>query len=184
MFQTSVIASGSKGNCFLVRTENTHILIDMGVTFKYFCNCMDSLGLDPYKIDAIFVSHEHNDHVGGVGVLNRKTSAQIHMTLPTLTYSEKKLGNLRSEPIIFETGDKITVNDLVINPFSSSHDAVDGCNFIIYTVDNPERKLAIVTDTGYATKLLKNNLSQVTTMILESNHDVHMLKTGPYEWYL
>ena len=184
MFQTSVIASGSKGNCFLVRTADTQILIDIGITFRAYGTAMEQLGLDPYKIDAVFISHEHSDHVGGVGVLNRKTAAPIYITQPTLIYSEKKMGNLRTEPNIFESGIKIMIKDLVILPFPSSHDAVDGCNFIIHTADDPKRKLAVVTDTGYATKLLKNHLSQVSTMILESNHDLQMLKTGPYEWYL
>lgn len=183
-FLTSVLSSGSKGNCFLVRYKNTQILIDVGVTFKYYANCMEILGLDPHKLDAIFISHEHSDHVGGAGVMHRKTSAPIYISQPTWVYSEKKIGKMTSTPIFFKTNTDFIVSELVVHPFSSVHDAIDGSNFLIFPVDKPDDKLAIVTDCGYSTNLLKNNLKKTSTIILESNHDVQMLKTGPYEWHL
>jgi phosphoribosyl 1,2-cyclic phosphodiesterase len=184
MFQTSVLASGSKGNCFLVKNKDTQILIDAGITFKNYQNCMTKLDLDPYKLDAIFISHEHSDHVGGAGVIHRKTNVPIYISQPTFTYSQKKIGNINTEPIFFDTGDYVQVKDLIVHPFASSHDAIDSCNFIVYPTDDDTKKLAIVTDCGFATNLLRNNLKKVTTIIIESNHDVQMLKTGPYEWYL
>jgi phosphoribosyl 1,2-cyclic phosphodiesterase len=191
-FQVSVLASGSKGNCFLVKCKDTTILIDAGITYKNYAYCLSELGLDPLSLGAIFISHEHTDHVGGAGVLHRKTGAPIYISAPTLMYSQKKIGNVLIDPITFDSGENIIINDIMIHPFASSHDAVDGCNFILYPYPTPidsgtdaiASSLAIVTDTGYATKLLKNNLSKVTTIVLESNHDLQMLKTGPYDWHL
>jgi len=184
MFSASVITSGSKGNCIFVKNADTQIIVDAGMSFKYYAQCMNDLGLDPKKLDAIFISHEHSDHVGGAGVLHRKTLAPIYISTPTYTYSTKKIGNLLKEPFFFETGDNIRVGDLIIHPFNSPHDAVDSCNFIIHPVDDDRKQLLIATDLGFAHNLLKSNIRKATTIILESNHDVKMLKEGPYEWYL
>jgi phosphoribosyl 1,2-cyclic phosphodiesterase len=88
------------------------------------------------------------------------------------------------KPCIFEVGNYIQIGSLIVHPFISSHDAVDSSNFIINAKERESKKLAIATDLGYAHNLLKNYLKQATTIILESNHDVEMLRTGPYEWYL
>ena len=184
MFQTSVLMSGSKGNCFLVKYEDTQIIIDAGITYKKYAQFLSELNLDPDKLDAIFISHEHGDHVAGAGVLHRKTGAPLYFTNSTYTYSQKQLGNLQFPPVFFNVGDYINIGDLIIHPFFSAHDAIDSCNFLIYPESDDQRKLAIVTDLGHAHILLKNYLSKATTIILESNHDVTMLKNGPYEWYL
>ena len=184
MFQTSVITSGSKGNCVLVKNAGTQIIIDAGISFKYYAKSMNELGLDPTNLDAIFISHEHSDHVGGAGILHRKTQAPLYISHPTFIYSEKKIGKINQEPFFFDTGDFIQVGSLIIQPFNSPHDAVDSCNFLIHPVDNDKKQLLLATDLGFAHNLLKNNLKKATTIIIESNHDVKMLKDGPYEWYL
>ena len=184
MFQTSVITSGSKGNCILVKNGSTNIVIDAGMSFKHYAQCMTNIGLDPTKLDAIFVSHEHSDHVGGAGILHRKTKSPIYISHPTFVYSEKKIGKLYDEPYYFEIGEYIKVGSLIVHPFNSPHDAVDSCNFLIHPVDDDKKQLLIATDLGFAHNLLKVNLKKATTIILESNHDVKMLREGPYEWYL
>jgi len=184
MFQTSVLSSGSKGNCFLVKNGSTQILIDAGITYKKYSQAMIDLGLDPNKLDAIIISHEHSDHVGGAGVLHRKTNSPIYITEPTWKDSIKKIGNMNAEPHFFDTGDFMHIGSLIIHSFTSSHDAADSNNFIIHPHDDDKKQLLIATDLGFAHNLLKYNLSKATTIVLESNHDVQMLKTGPYEWYL
>ncbi|MCL2062873.1 MAG: MBL fold metallo-hydrolase [Candidatus Cloacimonetes bacterium] len=184
MFQTSVITSGSKGNCVFVKNGHTQIVIDAGISFKYFSKCLTDLGLDCLKLDGIFISHEHSDHVGGAGILHRKTAAPIYISHPTFIYSEKKIGKINQEPFFFETGNYIQVGSLIIHPFNSPHDAIDSCNFLIHPVDDDKRQLLIATDMGFAHNLLKVNLKKATTIVLESNHDVKMLRDGPYEWYL
>jgi len=184
MFQTSVLMSGSKGNCFLVKYKSTQIIIDAGITYKKYCLYLNQLKLDTKKLDAIFISHEHIDHISGAGVLHRKTEAPLYLTKATFTYSKKMLNELLSPPVLFKIGDYIHINDLIIHPFISPHDAIDSCNFFIYPKDNNSKKLIIATDLGHPHKLLKNYLSQSTTIILESNHDTTMLLKGPYDWYL
>ena len=184
MFQTSIITSGSKGNSVLVKNRNTQIVIDAGMSFKYYANCMNNMNLDPLKLDGIFITHEHSDHVGGAGVLHRKTQAPIYISKPTYTYSINKIGKINEEPIYIETGHYVKVGSLIVHSFNSPHDAIDSCNFIIHPDDNDRKQLLIATDLGFAHNLLKNKLSKATTIILESNHDVTMLKNGPYEWYL
>jgi len=182
--KTSILASGSKGNCFYISHKDTTILIDVGVTFKYYCECLGQLNLDPQRLDAIFISHEHGDHVNGAGVMHRKTNAPIYLSEPTMMYSLKKIGSLNAQPKNFDIGKDVIIKDLTIHPFTSSHDAIDSCHFLVHPTGDPAKTLAIVTDCGYPTTLLKENLAKSTTIILESNHDVTMLKTGPYEWYL
>ncbi|MCK9328935.1 MAG: MBL fold metallo-hydrolase [Candidatus Cloacimonetes bacterium] len=184
MFQTSVITSGSKGNCILVKNNDTHILIDAGISFKKFSEFMTELQLDPLKIDAIFISHEHTDHVCGAGVLHRKIKAPIFITPDTYNCATKKIGKIHFEPHFFDIGSSLQIGSLIVNPFLSSHDAVDSCNFVIHPFDNDNKQLTIATDLGFAHNLLKNYLKQSSTIILESNHDVDMLMNGPYEWHL
>ena len=184
MFQTSVLTSGSKGNCILVKNHDTQIVIDAGISYIRYATFMKEIGLDPLKLDAIFISHEHSDHVSGAGILHRKTKAPIYITEPTFRYSENKIGKLHSEPKFFESGDHITLGNLVIHPFNSSHDAIDSNNFLINPIDNEEKKLVIAIDLGFAHNLLKHHLKRANTIILESNHDVQMLRDGPYDWHL
>jgi len=180
----SVLASGSKGNCFYITHLGTTILIDAGVTYKYYCECLSELRLDPQRLDAIFISHEHGDHVNGAGVMHRKTNAPIYLSEPTMMYSLKKIGTLNAQPINFDIGKDVVIKDLTIHPFTSSHDAIDSCHFLVHPTGDRTKTLAVVTDCGYPTTLLKENLIKSSTIILESNHDVYMLKTGPYDWHL
>jgi phosphoribosyl 1,2-cyclic phosphodiesterase len=186
MFCTSVLASGSKGNCFFIKNNDTQILIDAGISHKNYAAALETLGVNHYKLDCIFISHLHHDHVSGVGVIGRKTGANIYVSNQNYYYFlEKKLINENTQnTITFKTGDQIIVGDLIVHPFSSSHDSIDSCNFIISCAHDNEKKMAIVTDTGYATELLKHNLKNVSIIIIESNHDITMLKNGPYDWKL
>jgi len=176
--------SGSKGNCFLVKDEKTQILVDAGITYKKYTEFMTELKCDPLDLAGILISHEHSDHISGAGVLHRKTKTPLYISQNALPCIDKYLGTLVQEPITFLVGDYIEVGSLIIHPFISSHDAIDSCNFLIYPQHEEERKLAIVTDLGIAHNLLKKYLSSCSTIILESNHDVSMLKKGPYPWPL
>jgi phosphoribosyl 1,2-cyclic phosphodiesterase len=185
-FQTSVLASGSKGNCFFVRNGDTQILIDAGITHKYYFNALTNLNINPNKLDAIFLSHLHSDHISGSGVISRKTGCPIYVSSKNrLYFLAKKLIHEDSQNLLtFKNGENIIINNILIQPFSSSHDSLDSCNFMIKKDDNSTQNLIIVTDTGYATNQLKHKLKSATTIIIESNHDVKMLRNGPYDWHL
>jgi phosphoribosyl 1,2-cyclic phosphodiesterase len=184
MFQTAVLASGSKGNCILVRTNETKILIDAGLSGKKIWNAMEKLSLKEEKLNALFISHDHSDHIKGAGIVARKMKIPLYITQETYRYGQKHLGIIDSYLTHFEVGDRIVVGDIMIQTFPSSHDAVDSCNFVITQAENESAKLAVCTDLGYSTRLTLNRISGTTTLILESNHDEDMLHNGPYPWDL
>jgi phosphoribosyl 1,2-cyclic phosphodiesterase len=184
MFKTAVLASGSKGNCFLVKTENTKILVDAGLSVKKTVQQMQSLLLTYEKINAVIISHDHNDHIKGAGALTRKLGVPLYISQKTYLASKKKLGTIKHGLVHFENGNSFVIGDLEIHPFASSHDTADGSNFVIMKLGDEKRKLGIVTDLGYPSRLTIQRLTGVTTIILESNHDEKMLLEGPYPWEL
>ncbi|GAB1468497.1 MBL fold metallo-hydrolase [Candidatus Cloacimonadota bacterium] len=184
MFQTTVIASGSKGNCVLVQTASTAILLDAGVSMYRILETMVALHIDPAKLAAIVVSHEHGDHIRSVGAVSRKLKIPIMINRPTLSFCGDRLGNVGERLVIFHTGSSFTIGDITVEAFSASHDAAEGCNFCTYPTDEPSRKLGIATDLGYPSNLSVVKLSGASTLILESNHDETMLMNGPYDWHL
>jgi len=202
MFQTAVLASGSKGNCSLVKTDKTAVLIDAGLSFVRICSAMNQLSLDPQSIEAVVVSHEHSDHIKGIGPLCRKLKIPLFITKDTFEASRLRNEKLPADVEFFKSGDNFHIGDLRIHPFPSSHDAVDSCNFVITQEETEinsiplpidqktdatvtsQHKLGVVTDLGFCSKLLINKLKNITTIILESNHDYNMLMSGCYPWHL
>lgn len=184
MFQTSVLASGSKGNSILIRTNKTAILLDAGLSGKKIFSLLESINVDPSDLKGLIVSHEHSDHIGGAGVLCRKL--QIPLYASKLTYSSccQRLGKLPQGTQYFEVGKEFVINDIIIRTFPSSHDVIDGSNFVFFKQRDENRKLAVVTDSGYSSRLMLHNLQKSTSIILESNHDLQMLLNGPYPPYL
>lgn len=184
MFQTSVLASGSKGNSILVRSAETAILVDAGLAGKTIFAALESLRIPKESIKAILVSHEHSDHSKGAGIIARALKIPIYMNEGTYEGCAEKLGKLPQAPIFFETGSTFEIRDLVVHSFTSSHDAIESCNFTIRKGEDEERKLGVATDLGYATRLTVNRLKGCTTLVLESNHDEEMLLNGSYDWAL
>lgn len=184
MFQTSVLASGSKGNAILVRTEEASVLLDAGIAAKKIFLALEQLGLDRRDISAVLVSHEHSDHVRGVGAIARMLRIPVYMNDETHRNCAHRIGRMPRSVCPFETGTTFAIRDLVIHPFASSHDAAESCNFTFMKMEENERKLGVATDLGFPTALALNKLKNCTTLILESNHDVRMLMDGPYEWFL
>ncbi len=186
MFQVSMLYSGSRGNACLVRTLKTKLVVDVGFSGKRFLQCLQWLDLEAAKVQAILVSHEHSDHIAAVGIVARKLQIPVYLTQETYQKCKHKLGKLPQGFKSFVSGERFQIGDLEIDPFASSHDAVDPCNFIFAKQgDRQKRKLGLATDTGYISKLLVSKLQACTTLILESNHDEHILLTsGNYPWEL
>lgn len=181
MFQTSVLMSGSRGNAVLVRTEETAVLLDAGVSGKAIFAVLDTLQIERSSIKAILVSHEHSDHVQGVGIIARALKIPVYINEDTYEWCQHKLGKLPFEPVFFETGGSFEIQNLLVHPFSSSHDAADSCNFTFRRAGDEDRKLGVATDLGYPTRLTIEKLKHCSTLVLESNHDPDMLISGPYE---
>jgi phosphoribosyl 1,2-cyclic phosphodiesterase len=178
MFQTSVLASGSKGNAILVRSRDTSIIVDAGISMKRIYAALEQLKVPRESVKAVLVSHEHSDHTRGAGAICRNLKIPIMITPDTYAYCSHKLGALHDRLYYFETGTAFEIGDILVHPFSSSHDAVDSSNFCF---EHDDKKLGIAIDLGYPTRLTIHKLSGAHTLILESNHDLKMLMEGPYE---
>ncbi len=186
MFQVAMLYSGSKGNACLVKTDKTKLVVDIGFSGKRFLQSLSELSLDCKKLDAVVVSHEHSDHIAAVGIVARKLNLPVYLTERTYASCKERLGRLPRGVKYFVSGKKFEIGDVDIDPFTSSHDAVDPCNFVFTKQEDlAERKLALATDNGYISKILLHKLKDCTTLILESNHDKNILLTsGNYPWEL
>lgn len=173
-----LLSSGSKGNSCLVMSKDAKILIDLGTTSQYVCNELDKLGISPKEIDAILVSHTHSDHIGGLKVFLKKYHTKIFVTETLKELLEKEIGTFDYELYQDKVG---IIKDITINIIKTSHDAKGSIGFII---KNKNKSMVYITDTGYINKKYFDDLKNKNLYILESNHDVYMLKNGPYPYYL
>jgi len=171
-----VLGSGSKGNCTYVGSGATEILIDAGFSGIEIERRLSSIGSDISRIKAILITHEHGDHLQGVGVLSRKHGLPVYANEQTRAAADKVIGNLHSfKP--FATGRPFILEGLTIHPFAVSHDTVDPVGF---TIDDGANRFGYCTDTGMISRLIHRHLSPCQGLVLECNHDPDMLKNGPY----
>lgn len=178
-FRLTVLGSGSSGNCSLISSQDTHLLIDAGFSGKEICARLTARGFDPSHLTAILVTHEHSDHVRSVHTLSRKFGIPIFSTQGTFSVAlrEKKF----SDWYEIVPGRSIQLGTMCVHPISLPHDAVDPVGFRI-ECDN--RVLGHITDFGYASGLVMESLKGCDTLLIEANHDLDMLKEGPYPWSL
>jgi phosphoribosyl 1,2-cyclic phosphodiesterase len=175
-----VLASGSRGNATLVCSEKTRVLVDAGTTCKELKRRLDATPVQAKSLDAVLITHEHNDHVSAAGTLSRKFNLPAYMTRGTLENMPPAVGRCASITV-FDTGRCFEIGDLRIHPFATSHDAREPAGFII---ENNGLRLGICTDLGIATNLVKVRLTGCHGLVIEANHDVDMLLEGPYPWFL
>ena len=175
-----VLASGSKGNAIYVSDGGTAFLVDAGLSGIEIERRMHAAGLAIDRLSAIVVSHEHDDHLRGVGVLSRRYLLPVYISPRTEKAGSRRLGRLH-EIRHFETGRSFALDNLLIHPFATSHDAEDSAGF---TISQNGHKIGIATDLGIATAMIKEHLKKCVLLILESNHDPAMLIEGPYPWPL
>jgi phosphoribosyl 1,2-cyclic phosphodiesterase len=180
MIKVCVLASGSKGNATYISDGQTSVIVDSGLSAIGVERRLLSRGLDPASIDGIVVSHEHADHIQGVGVLSRRYGLPVYISESTLAAAKRLLGPLH-ESVNFHCGVSFFIGDLSFHPFSVSHDASDSVGF---TVQGGTNKMGIATDLGVATQLVCHHLRGCSLIILESNHDRKMLEEGPYPWHV
>jgi phosphoribosyl 1,2-cyclic phosphodiesterase len=176
----SVLASGSRGNATYISDGHTAILVDAGLSGVELQRRMTAKGLDPSRLDAILVSHEHTDHIHGVGVLSRRFGLTVYINDETRQASAKALGKLAGV-CPFTCGHSFAIGNLAIHPFSISHDAQDPAGF---TIGCDGAKVGLATDLGIATAVVRTHLAACDILVLEANHDTQMLIDGPYPWPL
>lgn len=179
-FSVCMLASGSKGNSIYISDSATSILVDAGLSGIEIERRLQLKGIDPNHLDAVLVSHEHTDHIGGVGVLSRRFNLPVFISRKTETAAISRIGTIAQKEY-FEQGSQFTIKTLTIHPFSTSHDAVDSSGF---TLSSNGIKIGIATDLGIATRMVKEHLKGCSLIILEANHDTDMLVNGPYPWHL
>ena len=180
MVKFCVLASGSSGNAALLATGKTRILIDAGLSMKELGRRLASIGENLAEIDAILITHEHSDHVAGLPVLARNRNLRAVMYLSRLTEPSIEWGGTRPERLeLFQSGGGFQVGDIAVQSFGIPHDAADPVGFAL---EAEGVRIAIATDLGYIPESIKFHLKRTDLLLLEANHDLDMLKVGPYPW--
>lgn len=176
------IASGSSGNCTYIGSDHTKILVDAGISGKKITEGLAELHLTGNDIDALFITHEHVDHIKGAGILSRRFDIPIFATADTWAAMEDSLGKIApSNKRIVYADEVCAVNDICVKPFAIPHDAAEPVG---YTIFGGEKKIALATDIGHVTDTIRENIEGSDLLLLESNHDVEMVKKGSYPWHL
>jgi len=182
MIKFCSLFSGSSGNCLFLNAGTTRVLIDAGISAKRITEALQSIGESPAGLSAILVSHEHSDHVRGIGVLSRKYNIPIYANEATWNGMESELGPvLAKNKMYFNTSREFEIGSVCIKAFPIPHDAAEPVGFNFF-IDN--KKITTATDIGHINKELLNCFLSSDLMLLESNHDIEMLKVGRYPWFL
>ncbi len=181
----TVLASGSKGNCTLVSSSGTHLLIDAGLSCRELLRRLLLCGHDPRYIDAILVTHEHADHIGGLRVLARRLKVPVYISGATYQAYQRVTRDAQGNRVVierreqFSPGSKFQIGDITVTPFTIPHDAVDPVGF---TLRSDGIKVGICTDLGYMPNNVRDHLRGCHILMIESNHDIEQLRGGPYPW--
>lgn len=182
MFNFYSLYSGSSGNSLLVESENTKILIDAGVSSKKIETSLTNLNIDPSSLDGLLVTHEHLDHVQGLGTFARKFDLPVYVNQQTLDAMPKQKDKINEKNIKkIKIEEQFEIGDMKIKPFSIPHDAANPCGFNILK-DN--KKISIATDIGHMTNEILKNLENSIFILLESNYDPEVLKFSKYPYTL
>ena len=172
-----VLASSSAGNCTFVSNGRTRILIDAGLSRKQTLERLAAAGEAPEALDAIIVTHEHSDHVAGLPALAKKLKIPVYLsrlTAPTIDW-----GGCQAKVEVFQAGCRLSIGDIRVDTFTIPHDAADPVGLCL---EADGMRIGFVTDLGYIPDSIMVHLRGVSFLLLESNHDLEMLKVGPYPW--
>jgi phosphoribosyl 1,2-cyclic phosphodiesterase len=182
MVTVSVLGSGSRGNATFIRTEHVRLLIDAGMSRKETARRLEMIGEDPNGIDAVFITHEHNDHAAGLKTLMKDLPVTAYVTygaLRALNTDQYELNGSKFVRVV--PGTVVTIGDVEVMPFRVPHDAAEP---VAFSVTCGGIKITQLTDIGYMPEFVANQLRGSQVLILESNHDLEMLRVGPYPWSL
>lgn len=182
MLKFCSLYSGSSGNSLFVESNNTKLLIDCGTSAKKIESALDSIDIDITNIDAILVTHEHSDHVQGLGTVSKKYNIPVFANYETWNAMEPQKAKIAcNNQKIFENDVEFQIGNLQIFPFSTPHDAANPCGF---NICNGNKKISIATDLGHMDDKLFNNLKDSSFMLLEANYDPEVLKVSKYPYIL
>jgi phosphoribosyl 1,2-cyclic phosphodiesterase len=173
MFSVTILGSGSAGNCALVETPQTRLLVDGGLSAKQIIERLAKCSVNPLEIDGILLTHEHGDHVGGIDVWCKKFSTPIYCNSLTAAVLKAQSPDLRKDWRYFVTGSEFSVKDVTIETFLVTHDAEQPVGFMLHHSD---ASLGVLTDLGIATKLVRERVRAAQTLLIETNYDEKMLR--------
>lgn len=179
MLEICALASGSNGNSYYIGNSREAVLVDAGISSKQLLLRMKTRGLDPSKIRAVFLSHEHSDHSRGIQVLSKRLSVNIWM--PIETWYALPVYNRPPYVKFFVPGEAISIGAMEVHTFLKNHDAVQPCSF---RVGYEGRSVGIFTDIGEPCERVRSALRECHAVFMESNYDEKMLWEGPYPWPL
>lgn len=181
-FQVSILASGSSGNSLYIESEQKRILVDAGLSGKKITSLLAQVDRKPEDLDAILVTHEHRDHIHGVGVLARKHHLDVYANELTWRAMDPLIGKLAVEQKhLFDMESVLTLGDLDIESFGVSHDAAAPQ---FYKFNKSGKSFVVLTDTGYCSDRVRGIVKDADGYLIESNHDLQMLRMGAYPWNL
>ena len=181
MFRFCSLYSGSSGNCLLVKTDTTQILIDCGESAKKITTALTEVESNIENIDAILITHEHIDHIKSLGTLSKKYNIPIYANIETLNAIPDKIQYNQENVHIFNNSTDFSIGDLTIHPFSIPHDAANPCGF---NISHKDKTMSIATDIGHINPHIISNLEKSSFILLEANYEPSILKCSPYPYYL
>lgn len=181
-FKISILASGSTGNSLYIETPKKKLLVDAGLSGKKITTLLAEIDRKPEELDGLLVTHEHRDHIHGVGVMARKYKLDVYANEKTWLAMDPLIGNVPNEQKHhFEMGTVLTLGDMDIESFGVSHDAAEPQFYRFY---KEGRSFVMLTDTGYCSDQIRGTIKDADAYLIESNHELEILRMGPYPWSL
>lgn len=176
----SVLASGSTGNATVIQHEEATLLIDAGLSAKKVIELLAKKDVAPTDLNGILITHEHSDHIKGVGALSRKHCIPVYANEKTWVELDRLIGDVPPDcRKVLETGGTVSFGAFTAESFGISHDAAEPVGYCFY---DGERKLGVATDLGYVSAKVRDKLADSDVLVIEANHDTEMLRTGRYPW--
>lgn len=171
------LASGSEGNCTVIRSKEAVIVVDMGISCRRTTNFLKEVGIEPHEISAIFVTHEHSDHISGIRVFSKKYNTRVAAIKEVWTHNHIDV----QQELRVNLKRRMRINDLEIEAFETAHDTIYPVGFTFY---DGKQKVGVATDTGYVTQAMLECLEDLDALVIEANHDEKMLRDGNYPYFL
>ena len=181
MLEVCTLASGSSGNCLLVRGGGSQVLVDAGISCRRIVSALRELGVDPRALDGVLITHEHSDHIAGLATLTKQYRLPVYASRGTGWELCRRIAFLEDLLRPFEPGEAFQAGELEAVSFPTSHDAAQSVGYVL---SHGEKRAAVATDLGYVTPEVERAVRGADLLVCEANHDVEWLQSGPYPYYL
>ncbi len=181
MFEVCTLASGSSGNCLLMTDGHTHILVDAGISARRICKALRELGIEPGDLAGILVTHEHSDHIAGIATLTKQLALPVYASHAAGRQLAYRIAFLDECLHTFSPGEGFEVGRFAVESFPTQHDTEQSVG---YAVTSGGLRAAVATDLGEVTDAVRRGVRGAHLLVCETNHDVEMVRSGPYPYYL